>query len=161
YGHTLVHLATEKLCACLDDLAADEPDAINAAAACMAGALRVDREDCPGCTDRQAAMLTAYQLLESADLSFGFVQKPCESLAVGIRAGQRPAEPAKPIEFESEAFDIITLRTGYIQALANCATLLGAAQQADDGMVEGHLIYGDTLPNLGHIIGDMAIEIRK
>ncbi|MFT3815467.1 MAG: hypothetical protein QM740_19165 [Acidovorax sp.] len=61
------------------------------------------------------------QLLESADISYSFVQEPCEALATGIRAGAKPYrdQPQPPIR-RVEGGQAVALATRHQTNTALC-----------------------------------------
>lgn len=65
------------------------------------------------------------------------------------------------IEFNSDAIDVLTMRTAEIEALASCMVCLAAVDRADEGRFRGYELINDALPLLGGVIMRLARETRE
>ncbi|MDO9357902.1 MAG: hypothetical protein Q7T70_02775 [Polaromonas sp.] len=115
YAHTLVDIALEELGRLSGGQSSDESESIHRIAACLAGARTQDLADAPSCAARHAALLQAYEVADSAAISFGFVEEPCEALAKGISLGQamaaRQTALAHAVKMDDEEEDSEAART--------------------------------------------------
>lgn len=137
HAHTLIDLALEEL----DKLAAgkseDEGASVYRVAACLAGARAHDKAESPNSTARHAVLQQAYEAAESASISFGFVEEPCEALAQGIKVGQALAKPSQSSPSEGESDDEKRIRIAFdanysIQELAKALKAHHMRTSCDD-----------------------------
>jgi hypothetical protein len=65
------------------------------------------------------------------------------------------------IEFDSDAIDLLTMRTAEIEGLASCMVCLAAVERAEQGRFRGYELINDALPLLGGVIMRLARETRE
>ena len=154
----------------------DRGDVFHHAAAAVSGALALTRAAQPEGT-AIGPMETAFQLLETADIGYGFEQEPCEALAAGIRTGARqvneapaqgytPAQLLMVLEFvagTANTLNNILMMAQTCEEQWECANLVDAAHglaqhigtaadQATGNTVIGDFgrwSYGPNFANLG------------
>ena len=168
----LLHIAIRDLSGIQDaGNEVDRGEVFHNAAAYISGALAIGRAARP-----EAAFIdpmdNAFSILESASISYGFVQEPCEALSVGIRAGARPfrEQPMPPIRrepesaqathlhnakdvqivFETLATQALTLRDFLLEARTELDANGGTVRAANDMFMA---------QNLAAFIGSMADEM--
>jgi hypothetical protein len=89
HGHTLADLAAEEASRLVaGEHSGDDNESLYRIAALLAGAHAHDCIDATEATDRHTLLKQAYDLAESASISFGFVEQPCAALALGIEVGR-------------------------------------------------------------------------
>jgi hypothetical protein len=89
HAHTLNQLAMTEVQLLAKGEREDESESLYTIAALIAGTRAYDMVDTPAAEDRQALLGQAYDLAESASISFGFVEEPCEALALGLQTGRQ------------------------------------------------------------------------
>lgn len=107
YASGLLHTAISRLSTIHDKQdEVDRGDVFHSAAAAISGALAITRA-----AQSEGIVIGplqgVFQILESAAISYGFVQEPCEALAVGIQAGyyphrDQPRSPLRRVEEDTE-----------------------------------------------------------
>lgn len=137
HAHTLIDMTLEELQKLSDGANADHSDSMYRIAACLAGALDHDRASSPKATARHAMLQQACAAAESASISFGFTQDPCEELAAGIKAGQAMTQAAQQQPEDEETDDeerrSIAFDANYsIQELAKALKIYHQREASDD-----------------------------
>lgn len=108
-AHTLIDIARDELQRLVDGVSTDQAQSAHRIAACVAGAHSLDLAETPTCTARHELLLRASETMESAAISFGFVEEPCEALAAGIRTGRAATAHPDQDERDDLAKEAITL----------------------------------------------------
>lgn len=108
-AHTLIDIARDELQQLVNGVSVDAAGSAHRIAACVAGAHSLDLAETPTCTARHELLLQASETMESAAISFGFVEEPCEALAAGIRAGRAAAANPNQGERDDLAKEAIVL----------------------------------------------------